>query len=458
MPGLGGSTSTASSGFSRTSTVASTPVVSAVRVNRKRSSTGVQSNAINICDLYYRAVVYPSKEVWEMLTAFSDCERIGRGSYGEVVRATADITRFDCEEVAIKRVEILENDEPNDWENGLRLVRELFFLKSLKHPNLSSLLCLFPNTGSDLRYINIVTKYFGEGSLSQFAPKTIHEVLAIQNQLLSALSYMHARRLLHRDVKRENVFVQYSPNGSVHVVLGDFGLSRSAVPNGMTFEVVTKPYRCPSLLLESNHYGPEIDVYAAGLVLLEMLTGKVKTTLLPNRKMALRNFIRYQLALACPVGFSDRMADLGKRIHLHLGELLVSLTNEADFEDKLAMEWSRQSWVAIETVYAPSKKVLEIARRMVDFEPGDRCTIDEALIVFGGNIEEIRAEPVLENFDKEISMLSSDQARADAVKAAIMDMVRSDSIVGPYVDQSEPVSRRTRFRRRIVSHSDDIHT
>jgi serine/threonine protein kinase len=443
-----GRTSTASSGFSRTSTVASTPLVSSVRVSRKRSS---ESSGVgpSYSDLYYRAVVYPFKDMWDMLTVFSDCELVGRGSYGEVVRAS-----FGSDTVAIKRVEILEDDHSSDWENGLRLVREIFFLKNLKHPNLSSLMCLFPNTGPHLRQIHIVIRFFSEGSLSKYSPESISEVVEIQKQILSGLSYMHKRDLLHRDVKRENVFVQISPRKKVHVVLGDFGLSRACVRSGMTAEVVTKPYRCPSLLLGASRYGPEVDVYAAGLVLLEILFGKLNTTLLPNRKIALKNFVRYQLALALPERLSNRLLSLSSEMHLDIDELIDSLWAETDFDNKLAMEWSRQVWSSIQRIYEPPEHVVKIAKRMVAFDPLDRCSLDDALAVFDPQFSEEEISPaertnVSETFDADISVLPTDEARAEAIKLAIRGMINTDPLVGPYLALYEPVSRRTRFQRRV---------
>ena len=425
-----GGTSTSSSGFSRTSTTASTPVVSSLRVHRKRLSTELDSP-----DTYYRAIIRPTNETWDMLTKFTDCEVIGRGSYGEVVCANFSEVNY---QVAIKRVDILEDDQASDWENGLRLVREIYFLKHLEHPNLSSLVCLFPNTGPDLRQVHIVTRYFDQGSLNEYAPVDLPEVVEIFSQVLSGLAYMHSHGVLHRDVKRENVFVSRSPDGSAHVVLGDFGLARSRIKGGMTAEVVTKPYRCPSLLLGASHYGSEIDVYAAGIVLLEMLTGKLKSTLLPNRKMALKNFVRFQLALsyACR-DISGRLLALSENMHLGIEELIEEMEKGSDFDNILAMEWGRQTWSTVSEVYKPDEKLLSIARKMVTFDPSFRCSLDYVLRNL--NIDaskETVTSPVKEKFDEEISVLETDEKRADTIKNTLRR----------FMDPTEPVSRRTRLQ------------
>jgi serine/threonine protein kinase len=437
-------TSTSSSGFSRTSTAASTPVVTSLRVNRKRCLDDEDKPAS--VDLYYRAVVYPTKETWDMLAMFSNCEVIGRGSYGEVVRAEA-LEEFGCS-VAIKRVDILEDDQANDWENGLRLLREIFFLRNLCHTNLSSLLCIFPNIGPDLKQVHLVTRYFEQGSLSQFPPVDSEEILDILRQVMSGLAYMHSHGVLHRDVKRENIFIERIPKGGLHVVLGDFGLSRCIVRGGMTAEVVTKPYRCPSLLLGATRYGAEIDVYAAGLVLLEMLTGKLDATLLPNRKMGLKNFIRHQLALSWPsVDISGRLLALSEEMHLDIEEVIEMLGNEVDFEDKLAMEWGRQTWSTVAETYNVGPEVLALARRMTSFDPSYRCSIDCAIKHCGG-IEQsnsVRTD-VRETFDEEISALQTDEDRARAIKETLKNLMKQDPVIG-----EEPVSRRTRSQMRLRS-------
>ena len=447
-------TSTSSSGFSRTSTAASTPLLS-VRVNRTRKP--VDDPEPPLGELYYRAVIAPSNETWDMLTQFSNCELAGKGSYGEVVRATSPNG-----EVAVKRVDILEDDQASDWENGVRLVREIFFLKRLHHPNLSKLETLFPNNParSPFAQIHIVTRFCKDGSLNTFAPKSLKELVSIQQQICAGLACMHTHNVLHRDIKRENIFIHRRGPHAVHAVIGDFGLSRSQVASGMTAEVVTKPYRCPSLLLGETRYGPEIDVYAAGLVLLEMLIGKLNATLLPNRKMGLRSFLRFQVALGCGwdteelEGFqlSDRMTELSERMHVDLEELHADFQRGTDFDDKLAQEWSKQTWDNVTAVYLPPAELLGVARRLVSFDPLQRAGLGELTDVLGkiGNSQipdMLSTHPtvvVRERFDQDISALATDEERAAAVKQALWSMLLEDQQVGPRLAFSEPISKRTR--------------
>jgi serine/threonine protein kinase len=462
MPERIKATSTSSSGFSRTSTSASTPhslaseqPVFSLRVHRKKPSSVLS-------DLFYRAIVSPTSDSWDMLCEYSECVLVGKGSYGEVVRAKTDSGTL----VAIKRVDILEDHHPSDWENGLRLLREIFFLKNLKHPNVCNLISIFPNcpstTCSSFTSVNLVTPFCKEGSLNGYCPRSIREILGIQLKIMNGLSYLHANGIVHRDIKRENIFIHRTSNNCIvgKVVIGDFGLSRSTRP-GMTSEVVTKPYRCPSLILGETNYGPEVDVFAAGIVLLEMLSGKCNSTLLPNRKLGTKSFLRFQIALTGFVRGGSRILELADKMHLDLDEVADGVHQGTDFDDQVVREWGNQVWKNIEEVYSPSCEVIGLTKGMVAFDPETRLSVPTVLsnAVFDPvrkYLEEShRIETsVVENYDEEISRAGeSDEARAAAVKAAIWELMKGEPVIGDrsmdefFPSDYEPVAKRTRGQK-----------
>lgn len=90
-------------------------------------------------------------------------------------------------------------------------------------------------------------------------------------QLLSALAYLHARWLVHRDVKPSNLLL----GAAGCVKLCDFGLTRRWAPEGppRTPGVTTLWYRAPEVLLGADDYGAAVDTWAAGCVLAELLLG-----------------------------------------------------------------------------------------------------------------------------------------------------------------------------------------
>jgi serine/threonine protein kinase len=436
------------------STVASSPLEVPRGHHRKVELS--HSNPLSY-DRYYRAAIVSPADIrshptWDMHVDYTECELVGKGSYGEVVRANSP----KGSSVAIKRVDILEDDQCVDWENGLRLLREIYFLRNLSHRNVAKLVGLFPNnpaSSTRFRTLHIVTDYCHNGSLSQYQVGSLDEALRIQYQVLSGLEYLHSQGILHRDIKRENIFVRN--DGSV--VLGDFGLSRS-MTNSMTAEVVTKPYRCPSLLLGRTSYGPEVDIYAAGIVFIEMLYCKANSTLLPNKKIPLKSFLKHQIALGFREKISPDLILLGQWMHVDIEELVTDAKSDSTLQ-----EWANKVW-AIPVHIRP------FVASMITVNFPDRPSAKELLnsrclrgIHRGMGGDEIipSDHPVVsESFDESIARLSSDEIRAREVKSRIWDLIaelhpewRSSSISSWFPgerDDEEPVSKRTRLSLKLA--------
>ncbi|CAO3600913.1 unnamed protein product [Absidia cylindrospora] len=108
--------------------------------------------------------------------------------------------------------------------------------------------------------------------------RTTHGTLeqtAIQQfmfQLLRGIAYCHENRVLHRDLKPQNLLI----NKRGELKLGDFGLARAfGIPvNTFSNEVVTLWYRAPDVLLGSRMYSTSIDIWSAGCIMAEMYTGR----------------------------------------------------------------------------------------------------------------------------------------------------------------------------------------
>lgn len=193
------------------------------------------------------------------LDGFTLKRGIGRGGFGEVYFAVSD----GGKEVALKLLR-------DNREVELRGVAQCL---NLKHANLVHLYDLRTDGNGD-RWV--VMEYVAGDSLqtvlsrhSDGLPRElVHEWFA---GLTRAVAYLHDHGIVHRDLKPGNVFIE---NGIVKV--GDYGLSKSITGSQRTAQtqsIGTVHYMAPEI--STGNYNKSIDIYAAGIILYEMLTGHV---------------------------------------------------------------------------------------------------------------------------------------------------------------------------------------
>jgi hypothetical protein len=184
---------------------------------------------------------------------------IGRGGFGEVYYAVSD----GGKEVALKLVR-------GNQEIELRGMAQCL---NLKHPHLVSLYDMRTDSQGDNW---VVMEYIAGEPLSVVLnrhPQGLPQELAQQWFLAlgKAIGYLHEHGIVHRDLKPANIFVE-----SGMVKIGDYGLSKfisGSQKNGQTQSVGTVHYMAPEI--STGNYNKQIDIYAAGIILYEMLTGRV---------------------------------------------------------------------------------------------------------------------------------------------------------------------------------------
>lgn len=192
-----------------------------------------------------------------------DKNGIGEGTYGVVYKARDRKTQ---QVVALKRIRLELEDE------GIpsTALREVSLLKSLKHDNVVDLLNCVQSDGKLYLVFEFLDKDLKKYMDTTSGPLEPALVKSYLHQTLLGLAFCHARGVMHRDLKPQNLLV----NAAGEIKLADFGLARAySIPiRVLTHEVVTLWYRAPEILLGSKTYAPPVDIWSMGVIFVEMLT------------------------------------------------------------------------------------------------------------------------------------------------------------------------------------------
>ena len=112
---------------------------------------------------------------------------------------------------------------------------------------------------------NYVTEISESGKISMCTA----QLQSFMRQLLSALAFCHERSVIHRDIKPDNILLDETKQ---RLVVCDFGMARLYCPRDcLTENCVTSWYRPPEMLLGDKMYGPEVDIWSAGMIMAEMI-------------------------------------------------------------------------------------------------------------------------------------------------------------------------------------------
>ncbi|XP_052484713.1 serine/threonine-protein kinase STY46 isoform X20 [Gossypium raimondii] len=215
-------------------------------------------------DQNYVAIPNDGSDVWEIDPRHLKFEnKVASGSYGDLYKGT-----YCSQDVAIKvlKPERVDTDIQKDF------AQEVFIMRKVRHKNVVQFIgaCTKPPT------LCIVTEFMCGGSVYDYLHKQkgvfkLPSLLKVAIDVSKGMNYLHQNDIIHRDLKAANLLMDENEV----VKVADFGVARVKVQSGvMTAETGTYRWMAPEVI-EHKPYDHKADVFSFGIMLWELLTGKV---------------------------------------------------------------------------------------------------------------------------------------------------------------------------------------
>jgi cell division cycle 2-like protein len=244
----------------------------AERPSKRRRLSGEDAQNNGIATAPERQLLRFEAPAWQPCRSVERFDRLNpieEGSYGYVSRAKDETTG---EIVAIKKLKL---DSTRDAGFPVTALREIQCLNAAKHRHIVELREVVTGEGDAKGDVYIVMEFLEhdlktlqEDMDEPFLPS---EVKTLMLQLGSAVEFLHAHWIMHRDLKTSNILM----NNRGEIKLADFGMARfcgDPAPQNLTQLVVTLWYRSPELLLGATTYDSSVDIWSLGCIFGELLT------------------------------------------------------------------------------------------------------------------------------------------------------------------------------------------
>ncbi|EER97120.1 serine/threonine-protein kinase STY17 [Sorghum bicolor] len=189
--------------------------------------------------------------------------KVASGSYGDLYRGT-----YCSQDVAIK---VLKPERINaDMQR--EFAQEVYIMRKVRHKNVVQ----FIGASTKPPNLCIITEFMSSGSVYDYLHKhkgvfKLPALVGVAMDVSKGMNYLHQNNIIHRDLKTANLLMD--ENGTVKVA--DFGVARVKAQSGvMTAETGTYRWMAPEVI-EHKPYDHKADVFSFGILLWELLTGKI---------------------------------------------------------------------------------------------------------------------------------------------------------------------------------------
>lgn len=253
------------------------------------------------CGSYEEMITWAQSMEVATSRSFQDCytlgARIGEGSYSNVFRCHSSVENE--QEYVVKVI----NRRHVDFEALKWLERERHVNTSVSHRCIVRAIDMFMSLDS----VHVVFEYMRGGTVRDLLSKHTRlgesYVRVIMRELLLALQYLHSKNIVHRDVRPDNLFCSH-PKFPMAIALGDFGYSNFFSDKVVNCEVLTTVIGTPpytaSEICRRQKYGPPVDLWSAGVVMYELLSGRPPFEGKTDRETN-ENIIRGRVTFSDPV-------------------------------------------------------------------------------------------------------------------------------------------------------------
>ena len=199
---------------------------------------------------------------------------LGVGAMGVVFRARS----MGAEHGAVALKVVLP--EPGEQRNVPRFLRGTRLAAQVKHPHVVETLA-YGRIGPEREGYFVAMELVDGVALSRLVSAGLDSgaVCTLMSQVLDALAFMHARGILHRDIKPDNILVSRAADGTLAAKISDFGIAAESHSDATMLTqpgtvVGTPVYMAPEQMAGKGLDTPTIDLYAVGAILYELLAGR----------------------------------------------------------------------------------------------------------------------------------------------------------------------------------------